>query len=200
MSCHLCEKPSEFQCILCGQPTCSNDVRVRTVCTHCLIPKPCKFTLHQAYCSDVPIIEELVLRFWGDPIQLMFDRTYTISEVPAIVAKSEDKIVGFLSFNEFNQNAILIVALAVLPQYHGCGIGQALIRHIEDYAKNQKKQQLLVVTSNDNLPALAFYQRLGFQLFEVVPDVIAKKLGGLQRGIANIPIRDELRLRKIITR
>ena len=145
-------------------------------------------------------IEEMVQLFWGDQVQLMFNRQYTVAQEPAIVAESDQEIIGFISYTNFDPNAVLIVALGVLPHYQGCGIGKALVSQIEEYAKEHGKQQLLVVTSNDNLPALAFYQHLGFQLYEVAPDVIASKLGGLHLGIANIPIRDELRLRKVFSK
>jgi ribosomal protein S18 acetylase RimI-like enzyme len=126
----------------------------------------------------------------------MFNQLYTVPDEPAFVAVDKEQVIGFLNYTNFGQDAVLIVALGVQPLYQGCGIGRALIQTAEDYAKSQSRDQLLVVTSNDDLPALAFYQRQGFQLFEVIPDVIAQKLGGLYNGIGNIPIRDELRLRK----
>ncbi len=197
--CHLCHNPGEFQCTNCNQPTCGNDVHIRVVCTKCIHLQKVEYTIQQASCEDVEILEELVKLFWGDPIQLMFNQTYSVAQEPAITAKKEGDIIGFISYNDFNKNAVLIVALGILPGFQGRGIGRTLVEQIEDYAKNQGKQQLLVVTSNDNLPALAFYQRHGFQLFEVAPNVIAEKLGGLQPGFARIPIRDELRLRKILS-
>jgi ribosomal protein S18 acetylase RimI-like enzyme len=198
--CHLCEKHSEFQCSVCNQFTCGNDGRIRIVCTDCLREQKCTYSIHPATCDDVATIEEMVQLFWGDPVQLMFERQYTVAQEPAIVAESDKNIIGFISYSDFNQNTVLIVALGILPGYQGCGIGQVLVKQIEEYARGQGKQQLLVVTSNDNLPALAFYQRLGFQLYDVATDVIAKKLGGLHLGIANIPIRDELRLRKVLSK
>ena len=91
------------------------------------------------------------------------------------------------------------MAVGVLPQYQGRGIGRALITQVEKFAREQGRPRLFVVTTNDNLPALAFYQRLGFQLFEVVPNVVTQKLGGIFPGFANIPIRDELRLQKDVS-
>jgi ribosomal protein S18 acetylase RimI-like enzyme len=144
------------------------------------------------------MLEEFVVRFWGKPVQLMFDQLFTVAEQPAIVAKNGEQILGFIFYHPFRERTVLIVALGVLPQYQGLGIGGSLLRHIEEFAKSEGKQELLVVTSNDNLPALAFYQRQGFQLYEVAPDVIAQKLGKLHLGIGNLPVRDELRLRKSV--
>jgi len=60
-----------------------------------------------------------------------------------------------------------------------------------------QKKRLLVSTSNDDLPALAFYQSIGFQIYEVKPNVIAEKHNEILAGIGGLPVRDELRLRKI---
>jgi ribosomal protein S18 acetylase RimI-like enzyme len=141
-------------------------------------------------------LEALVTLFWGDPMQLMFDQQFKVTEHPAFVAETDHKICGFIFYTPFQRDAVLIVALGVLPQFQGCGIGRDLIAHVEKYAKEHERQLLFVVTTNDNLPALAFYQRVGFQLFEVISDVVSQKLGGSFPGFANIPIRDELRLRK----
>jgi hypothetical protein len=71
-----------------------------------------------------------------------------------------------------------------------------LIKKTEYDAVRRKKKKLLVSTSNDDLPALVFYQALGFQLYEVKPNVIAEKHGKTLPGIGNLPIRDELRFQK----
>jgi len=68
----------------------------------------------------------------------------------------------------------------------------------EKEAENMQKKKLLVSTSNDDLPALAFYQSRGFQIYEVKPNVIAEKHGRILEGIGGLPARDELRLRKIL--
>jgi ribosomal protein S18 acetylase RimI-like enzyme len=90
------------------------------------------------------------------------------------------------------------VALGVLPQYQGSGVGKSLIEKVEDEAKKLRKNRLLVSTSNDDLPALTFYQSLDFQIYEVKPNVIAEKHGRILKGIGGLPIRDELRLQKTL--
>lgn len=196
--CSMCQNQAEYTCSKCSEYICANDARIHVICTSCLSPRQCKFKLHQAFCEDVEHLEELVIGFWGDRVQRMFEQDFTVSEYPAIVAESNNEINGFIFYTPFRDDAVLILALGVLPQYQGCGIGKALVVQVEKYTREQGRKQLYVVTTNDNLPALAFYQRLGFQLFEVIPDVVAEKLGGIQLGISNIPIRDELRLSKAI--
>jgi ribosomal protein S18 acetylase RimI-like enzyme len=168
------------------------------LCAKCSSPKQCEYQIHEKGHEDIESLEGLVKLFWGDPVQLMFDQCFTILEQPAYLAKRNNTIVGFIFYTPFREDAMLIVALGILPQFQGCGIGRELVTHVEKFARDQGRRQLLVVTTNDNLPAVAFYQHIGFQLYEVVPNNIAEKLGGIQLGVANIPIRDELRLRKLL--
>ncbi len=197
--CSLCENQAEYSCSDCGKLVCANDARIRLKCAKCSSPRHCEYEIRQALCEDVESLSALVTSFWGDLVQLMFDHQFTVTEHPAFIAESDNKIVGFVFYTAFQDNAVLIVALGVLPQYHGCGIGHALIAQVEQFAKEQRRNRLQVVTTNDNLLALGFYQRAGFQLFEVIPNIIAEKLRGVQLGVAQIPIRDELRLRKFLT-
>lgn len=134
-------------------------------------------------------------QFWGEEEQLTFDRKFTVAQLPAYVAKSGNDTIGFVSFAEMD-DAIIIVALGILPTYQNAGVGKSLIEKVEAEAKRLGKKKLLVSTSNDDLPALAFYQSLGFQIYEVKPNTIAEKHGTVLKGIGGLPIRDELRLQK----
>jgi len=96
------------------------------------------------------------------------------------------------------EDVTIIVALGILPEYQGSGIGKSLVGKVEDEAKRLRKKKLLVSTSNDDLPALAFYQSLGFQIYEVKPNVIAEKHGKILKGVGRLPVRDELRLQKTL--
>jgi len=143
-------------------------------------------------------IRELVLRFWGEANQLMFDKEFDIARLPAYYAEVGSAFAGFVAFTELG-NAVVIAALAVLPQYQNSGIGKSLIRKVKEEAIKTKKDRLLVSTSNDDLPALAFYQSLGFQIYEIKTDIIAKKHGKVVKGIGGLPVRDELRMRQVLS-
>ena len=56
--------------------------------------------------------------------------------------------------------------------------------------------RLLVATTNDNLPALYFYQRHGYRLTELIPNSVADHTHQEEAGFAGIPVRDEVRLEK----
>jgi ribosomal protein S18 acetylase RimI-like enzyme len=196
MKCYYCQKDAVYKCSLCGQLLCGEHTQVRTACPGCTKKTKLEYTIDGAISEEKKKeIGGFVRRFWGEEEQLTFDRKFKITELPAYVARFEENAVGFISTAEVD-DAIIIVALGVLPQYQSSGVGKGLVKRVEDEAIRRKKKRLLVSTSNDDLPALAFYQSVGFQIYEVKPNVIGEKHGEILVGIGNLPIRDELRLQK----
>lgn len=198
MSCKYCGKDAVYRCSVCGKMLCTEHVKLRTVCSSCIKETTVEYTIHKVMLDEErEKIREFVHRFWGEEEQLTFDRKFMVAELPAYVAKVENNIIGFVSFTEANE-AIIVVALGVSPQYQSSGVGRSLIEKVEAEAKKLLKKRLLVSTSNADLPALAFYQSVGFQIYEVKSNAIAEKHGGILQGVGGLPIRDELRLRKIL--
>lgn len=197
MKCAQCSKDAVYKCSICQKLLCPEHVRFRPVCASSVQKTKVKYAVKKTSSQDRGEIKRLVQLFWGEQEQLTFDTTFNVSELPAYVAKKEDKIVGLVSFTELHDDFI-VVALGIIPEYQGMGVGRRLVANAEKEAKRLKKKRVLVSTSNDDLPALAFYQRLGFQIYEVKPNAIAEKHGKVLKGIGNLPIRDELRLQKTV--
>ena len=182
---------------MCGRSVCGGHARLAVICEKCKARRErVEFLVREAEPRDRKVIGELVKRFWGEDVQTAFGREFRVRELPAFVAVAEGRVVGFVSFAELDESSVAIVAVGVLPEHQGLGIGKALLRAVEERAKVSSKKQLLVSTTNDDLPALAFYQLAGFRIYEVIPDAIAEKHGGEIPGIGGIPIRDEIRLYK----
>jgi len=198
MTCRYCEKDAVYKCAVCGRPICTEHVRLRTLCTSCIKKHRLEYTIGKATSEgERKTIQKLVKRFWGELEQLAFDRKFIVTGLPAYVAKAKNHVAGFVSYAE-SEDALIIVALGVLPEYQTLGIGKELIKEVECEAMHMHKRRVLVSTSNDDLPALAFYQSLGFQIYEVKPNVIAEKHRAVLQGIGGLSTRDELRLRKTL--
>jgi ribosomal protein S18 acetylase RimI-like enzyme len=196
MKCDFCGEDTIYMCGACGKAVCGKHSKLRVVCSSCLRKGKIKSNITRAISEEEKTqIRELIKRFWGEEEQLTFDERFNVAGMPAFVAKADESIAGFVSFVE-TDDTVILVALGILPQYQDSGIGRDLITMVEAEAKKLNKKRLLVSTSNDDLPALGFYQALGFQIFEVKPDVIAEKHGGVVSGIGGLPVRDEIRLRK----
>jgi ribosomal protein S18 acetylase RimI-like enzyme len=196
MSCEYCGKDAVYKCGVCGRLLCGEHAKLRTVCRSCVSKRSLNHSVNKVVSKEEKgKIREMVKWFWGEQEQVAFDRKFVVAELHAYVAKTGNNVIGFISYAEA-KDAILIVALGILPRYQGVGVGRSLVEKVEAEAEKMRKNRLLVSTSNDDLPALAFYQSLGFQIYEVKPDVIAEKHGRVLKGVGDLPIRDELRLRK----
>jgi ribosomal protein S18 acetylase RimI-like enzyme len=81
----------------------------------------------------------------------------------------------------------------------GIGAGTALLAAAERHARAAGCARLWLITTNDNLHALGFYQRRGMRLAAVRPGAVdearrTQKPQIPERGDHGIPIRDELEL------
>jgi GNAT superfamily N-acetyltransferase len=86
----------------------------------------------------------------------------------------------------------------------GQGIGRKLLESAEQEAVRRNCKRLWLVTTNDNLNALGFYQRCGFQIVSVSPNAVDKSRK-IKPSIPlfaenGTPIRDELTLEKKVIR
>jgi len=77
-----------------------------------------------------------------------------------LAAKKENRVVGYVVFEQLDTiGTIYLYSIAVDPEMHGRGIGRELIQSISDCVPTTK---IVVHTRNVNVPAIAFYKKLGF--------------------------------------
>jgi len=77
-----------------------------------------------------------------------------------------------------------------------------LINAVVEQARGRKCRRVWLVTTNDNLHALAFYQKRGFELVAVHRGAVneSRKIKPVISliGMHNIPLRDEIELEMIL--
>ena len=80
------------------------------------------------------------------------------------------------------------------------GVGTALVEAVEMWAEEAGMQRLWLVTTNDNLAALKFWQKRGYHLVAVHRNAIAQSRRIKPQipitGLNGITIRDEIELEK----
>jgi ribosomal protein S18 acetylase RimI-like enzyme len=91
--------------------------------------------------------------------------------------------------------------LVVDPPERRRGVGALLLDHVEGALRASSVDRAWLVTTNDNLEALAFYQRRGWRLAALLAGAVDQSRRTLKPAIATsgangIPIRDELVLVK----
>jgi GNAT superfamily N-acetyltransferase len=116
---------------------------------------------------------------------------------PALVAETEDgALAGVLTYIPTGDECE-ILTLHTATQWTGAGT--ALIEAVE-----RKARRLWVLTTNDNVDALRFYQRRGFRLKQLHPGAVDESRRRLkpeipETGEYGIPIRDEIVLEKEVS-
>jgi GNAT superfamily N-acetyltransferase len=137
---------------------------------------------------------------WGSPQMVISSGVYNCSELDGFaLINREDEIIGLITYL-FRGNECEIISLDSLEE--GKGIGTTLLQEVERAALLHKCRRVTLVTTNDNLPALKFYQRRGYQLVNVHRNAVDRareiKPSIPLVGINGIPIRDEIELEKRI--
>ena len=189
-------KPTVLRCSRCGRFVDWNDARLQTVC-ECRprLELPPVF-VREATDRDRAMLTQLFVRDFGHLQRVVaFDETLSLDESPAIVAEMRDELGGALAYRQMG-DALHIVTLATDPMWQRSGVGGYLVAEAELLARRLRLPRLVLATTNDNLPALYFYQRHGFEILEITPGSMVKHVGPSAIGFAGIPIRDEIRLQK----
>jgi ribosomal protein S18 acetylase RimI-like enzyme len=104
--------------------------------------------------------------------------------------------VGLLTYR-IDEDAVELSSLAADPPR--AGVGSALLAALERAVRAADRHWIWVVTTNDNLDALRFYQRRGFRIGEVRVGAVDRarltiKPSIPQAGAYGIPMRDEIEL------
>lgn len=196
--CAFCRAKAQYRDRETGDPICLEHARLAVIALRSREPGP-PLAIRAALLGDYPRIEELALYFWDETVVDCFDRQYDVMACPAFLACEGDAVVGAAPFaEEVAWKALVLVMLNVLPAYQGRGAGRSLLDAVRDEARRRGLDRVLVATTNDDLPALALYQRYGFRITEIVTGRVAEEHGGDLPGFAGIPVRDEVRLEYLL--
>jgi ribosomal protein S18 acetylase RimI-like enzyme len=190
-------KPAVLRCNRCGKFVDWEDAHLQVVCdcrAHIDLPP---VLVREATDSDRTAARALFHRDFGRTKIVAFGEVMDVDQVPALVAIMRDEPSGALAYRLLG-DALHIVALATDPMWQRSGVGGHLVAEAELLARRLKLTRVLVSTTNDNLPALYFYQRRGYRLTDLVPDSVIKHTKQEQAGFAGVPVRDEIRLEKRI--
>lgn len=193
MHCAVCGSDARYVCGRSGRPLCPQHSRIEIV-SKLSFGSSSKLSVREASKSDSKDIAKLAEYFWGSTKLMRFGKEYDVTKLPAFAAIANDHLAGALSYYP-DSSEYAVIMLDVMPGYQGLGAGGMLLETLKDKATEEKKSGIVVSATNDDLSGIYFYQRNGFQIYEVVPDLIAEYNGKVQVGFAGIPCRDEIRLR-----
>ena len=145
--------------------------------------------------GDRAVVAGLLAGSWGTTAVVVHGVRYDAAELPGLLALREGRVAGLLTYT-MGVDGLEVVTLDAVER--GLGVGSALIDAAAGVAEEAGLERMWLVTTNDNLDALRFYQRRGLCISGVAPGAMA---GNRQLkptipdiGAYGIPIRDEITL------
>jgi len=145
--------------------------------------------------NDLPRLRQFWIDHWGDEIMITRGKIYHPEQLEGFVIEAGDEWIGLVTFIIENDECE-VTSLDSLRE--GQGIGSMLLETIQKEAQTRKCKRLFLITTNDNLNALGFYQKRGFEIVCVYRGAINESRK-LKRsipliGMNDIPLRDEIEL------
>lgn len=142
-----------------------------------------------------PWARQLWEEAWGSDRVVSRGKVYHLADLPGLVALVEGEPSGLLVYC-VEGDACEITSLNSTRE--GLGLGSRLLEAAAEQARQAGCRRLWLITTNDNMHALRFYQRRGFRLS-------ALHAGAVDRarqikpeipliGLDGIPIHDEIEL------
>jgi ribosomal protein S18 acetylase RimI-like enzyme len=138
-------------------------------------------------------VARFIEQHWHSRLVMSHGRSFYPHEERGFIEHRDGRIVGLLTFRVEGKEMELLSLNSTLP---GQGIGSSLMLQAIEAARNQGCERIWLATTNDNLHAVGFYQRLGFRLVAVNLGVVdeARKIKPQipEVGERGIPIHDEI--------
>ena len=156
-------------------------------------------SVRQLTVDDLPHLRQFWMQHWGGEEMVTRGNIYRPEQLEGFVVEENDQWIGLLTFF-IKDNECEVTSLDSLHDGHG--IGTMLLNNAIEKAREKVCRRIFLITTNDNLNALGFYQKRGFELVAVHRGAVNEsrkiKPGIPLIGANNIPLRDEIELEIIL--
>ena len=137
---------------------------------------------------------------WGEPVVARLGELVDPRDLPGFVACLDGERAGLVTY-AVRGDECEVVTLRSLRE--GRGVGRALLDAVRDTARRAGCRRLWLITTNDNLRAVALYQRWGMDLVALHRHAVSESRRRLkpsipERDAQGIPIAHELELELLL--
>jgi N-acetylglutamate synthase-like GNAT family acetyltransferase len=156
------------------------------------------FCIRPVNLDDGDWIAQFITERWGAEFIAAHYEVFDCRDLPGFVAVEREKKVGLLTYKIVAGNCEIVSLDSLRPC---AGIGTGLIDAVKRAAVMSGCRRLWLVTTNDNMNALRFYQKRGFSMVKINRNALefARKLKPVPLiGADGIPLRDEIELEMIL--
>ncbi len=136
---------------------------------------------------------------WGADVMIIHGEVYRPDQLDGFVVEEHGEWTGLITFR-CKEGEMEVTSLDSLRE--GQGLGTKLIDLVVEEARNRQCKRLVLITTNDNLHAIGFYQKRGFQMAAIhrgaVDEARKVKPSIPKIGAHGIPMRDEIELEMVL--
>jgi len=145
--------------------------------------------------EDRTWIAQMLTEHWGSAQVISRGQMHDASKLPGFIVLYKNSPIGLVTYRLAGDECELVT----LDSWEeNIGAGTILIEAVKQAALKAGCSRLWLITTNDNLHALGFYQKRGFHLVAVRPNALAEsrkiKPSIPEIGMHGIPLRDEIEL------
>ena len=159
------------------------------------VMKPC--SIDPVKIQDRDWVKQVVAEQWASSIVVTRGQVHRPAILPGFVCWKGDERVGLITYRVEKQECEIITLNSFVERE---GVATELLQAVEKAVLKSGCNRLWVITTNDNLDALRFYQRRGFRITNVHTDALKEsrrlKPEIPETGLYEIPMRDEIELEK----
>ncbi|OLQ23150.1 GNAT family N-acetyltransferase [Listeria seeligeri] len=115
------------------------------------------------------------------PLDLLLEADPSEKQIAKYLSKStvfglgsKEQTIGIICLLPLNDNQLEIMNIAVLKSARNKGIGKKLLEKAFEFATLQNFTEIIVKTGNSSIDQLAFYQKNGFRMQQIIPDYFSE--------------------------
>jgi len=154
-----------------------------------------EFKILEITSEDRTWIAQMLTEHWGSEQVISRGQIHDASKLPGFIVLYHKSPVGLVTYRLARDECELVT---LDSWQENIGVGTILIEAVKQAALKAGCSRLWLITTNDNLRALGFYQKRGFHLVAVRPNALAEsrkiKPSIPEIGMHGIPLRDEIEL------
>ena len=145
------------------------------------------------------LIDMFIKQHWHTTTMIIRGKEIDMTKTEGFYFRNGENIIGLITYIVYD-NILEITSLDSV--YENRGIGSKLVQTVIQEAKERKFQKIVLITTNDNINAIKFYQKRGFdmvRLFHNALDVSRKLKPEIPLiGDNSIPLRHEIEFEFLI--
>ena len=130
-----------------------------------------QYVIRQISDADRPKIYEFLQEHWGTAKNVNSKGVVQTDTLPGFIVYQDGFIVGLITYHIRGEDCELVTINSILSKV---GLGSSLLRSMEDAAREAGCKRVWLITTNDNIDALRFYQKRGYEFSNLFLNTVEK--------------------------